>query len=41
MRQKLQIQPKLLGPWPDHPFSQELAVMAAILDAHPVIAELA
>jgi len=41
MRQKLQIQPKLFGPWPDHPFSQELAVMAAILDAHPVIAELA
>jgi IS5 family transposase len=41
MRQKLQIQPKLYGPWPDHPFSQELAVMAAILDAHPVIAELA
>eukprot|EP01022_Parablepharisma_sp_SALTPOND_P020142 TRINITY_DN3583_c0_g2_i2.p2 TRINITY_DN3583_c0_g2~~TRINITY_DN3583_c0_g2_i2.p2 ORF type:complete len:445 (-),score=122.16 TRINITY_DN3583_c0_g2_i2:445-1779(-) len=41
MRQKLQIQPKLLGPWPDHPFSRELAVMATILDTHPVIAELA
>ena len=41
MRQKQQIQPKLCGPWPDHPFSRELAVMAAILDAHPVIAELA
>jgi len=41
MRQKQQIQPKLCGPWPDHPFSQELAVMAAILNAHPVIAELA
>lgn len=41
MRQKQQIQPKLCGPWPDHPFSRELAAMAAILDAHRVIAELA
>ena len=41
MRQKRQIQLKLSGPWPDHPFSRELAVMAAILDANPVIAELA
>lgn len=41
MRQKRQIQLKLSGPWPDHPFSQELAVMAAILDAHPAMAELA
>jgi transposase, IS5 family len=41
MRQKRQIQFKLSGPWPDHPFSRELAVMAAIIDANPVIAELA
>ena len=41
MRQKQQIQLKLSRPWPDHPFSQELAVMATILDAHPGIAELA
>ena len=41
MRQKLQIRAKLHGPWPDHPFLQELAVMATILDAHPGITELA
>jgi len=41
MRQKQQIQLKLSAPWPDHPFSKELAVMAAIIDAHPGIAELA
>jgi IS5 family transposase len=41
MRQKRQIQLKLSGPWPDHPFSREMAVMAAILDVNPVIAELA
>lgn len=41
MRQKQQIQLKLSGPWPNHPLSRELAVMAAILDSHPVIAELA
>ncbi|MBW1712907.1 MAG: hypothetical protein JRJ59_07155, partial [Deltaproteobacteria bacterium] len=41
MRQRLQIQLKLSGPWPDHPFSRELSVMAAILEANPVIAELA
>ena len=41
MRQKRQFQFKLSGPWPDHPFSQELAVMATILNANPVIAELA
>lgn len=41
MRQKLRIQPKLYGPWPAHPFSKELAGMATILNAHPVIAELA
>jgi len=41
MRQKLQIQLKLSGPWPDHPFSRELSVMAAILETNSVIAELA
>lgn len=41
MRQKQQIQPCLCGPWADHPLAEEMAVMAAILDAHPVIAELA
>ncbi|MGD8563676.1 MAG: ISNCY family transposase [Desulfarculaceae bacterium] len=41
MRQKRQIQLKLSGPWPDHPFSRELSVMAAILDDNPVIAEKA
>jgi hypothetical protein len=41
MRQKQQIQFKLSGPWPNHPLSQELAVMAAMLDAHPAIADIA
>lgn len=41
MRQKQQIQLKLSAPWPDHPLSKELAVMAAIIDGHPCIAELA
>ena len=41
MRQKPQIQPNLYGPWPVHSFSRELAVMARVLDAHRVIAELA
>lgn len=41
MRQKQRIQPCLPGPWADHPLAEEMAVMAAILDAHPVIAEWA
>lgn len=41
MRQKRVIQPKLCGHWPGHRLTQEFEAMAKILEAHPVIADLA
>jgi len=41
MRQKGVIQPKLCGHWPGHPLAQEFEAMARILEAHPVIADMA
>jgi hypothetical protein len=41
MRRKRQIRPCLSGLWADRPWFEEMGIIAAILDAHPVIAALA